>query len=104
MKEISIEFPGVKALDKVNFTTETGMTHALIVANGAGKSNLMKVFSGAYSHYTGSIEIGGQTVDIIIPKDAQDHGIQIVYQEVDTALIPYLTVGENVMLNHMVSS
>lgn len=104
MKEISIEFPGVKALDKVNFTTETGMTHALIGANGAGKSTLMKVLSGAYSHYTGSIEIGGQTVDIRTPKDAQDHGIQIVYQEVDTALIPYLTVGENVMLNHMVSS
>lgn len=103
MKDITISFPGVKALDGVDFITETGRTHALIGANGAGKSTLMKVLSGAYGHYTGEIEIGGEKVEIRTPKDAQDHGIQIVYQEVDTALVPYLTVGENIMLNQMVS-
>lgn len=103
MKEISIEFPGVKALDKVDFTTETGTTHALIGANGAGKSTLMKVLSGAYAHYTGKIYLGGKEVNIRTPKDAQENGIQIVYQEVDTALIPYLTVGENIMLNETVN-
>lgn len=103
MKNISIEFPGVKALNEVNFTTETGTTHALIGANGAGKSTLMKVLSGAYNHYTGEIFIDGKKVDIRSPKDAQDQGIQIVYQEVDTALVPYLTVGENIMLNETVN-
>ncbi|QED48123.1 sugar ABC transporter ATP-binding protein [Cytobacillus dafuensis] len=103
MKNISIEFPGVKALDEVFFSTKTGMTHALIGANGAGKSTLMKVLSGAYGHYTGEIYIEGKKIDIRTPKDAQDNGIQIVYQEVDTALIPYLTVGENIMLNETVN-
>ncbi|WP_106769229.1 sugar ABC transporter ATP-binding protein [Paenibacillus faecalis] len=103
MKQISIEFPGVKALDNVDFATETGSSHALIGANGAGKSTLMKVLSGAYSHYTGEIYIDGQLVHIRSPKDAKDLGIQIVYQEVDTALIPYLTVGENIMLDDTVN-
>ncbi|MDZ5474070.1 sugar ABC transporter ATP-binding protein [Bacillus sp. 31A1R] len=103
MKNISIEFPGVKALNEVNFTTETGTSHALIGANGAGKSTLMKVLSGAYNHFTGEIFLDGQKVNITSPKDAQNLGIQIVYQEVDTALIPYLTVGENIMLNETVN-
>ncbi|WLR57797.1 sugar ABC transporter ATP-binding protein [Mesobacillus subterraneus] len=103
MKNITIEFPGVKALDDVSFSTETGTTHALIGANGAGKSTLMKVLSGAYNHYTGEIYLNGEKIDIRTPKDSQDYGIQIVYQEVDTALIPYLTVGENIMLNETVN-
>ena len=103
MKDITIEFPGVKALDSVNFVTESGVSHALIGANGAGKSTLMKVLSGAYNHYTGEIFMNGEQVTIRSPKDAQDLGIQIVYQEVDTALIPYLSVAENIMLNETVS-
>lgn len=103
MKNISIEFPGVKALNEVSFSTETGTTHALIGANGAGKSTLMKVLSGAYHHYTGEICLDGKQVHIRLPKDAQNLGIQIVYQEVDTVLIPYLTVGENIMLNETVN-
>ncbi|RID84286.1 sugar ABC transporter ATP-binding protein [Mesobacillus zeae] len=103
MKNITIEFPGVKALDEVSFSTETGTTHALIGANGAGKSTLMKVLSGAYNHYTGDIFLDGEQIVIRSPKDAQKHGIQIVYQEVDTALIPYLTVGENILLNETVN-
>lgn len=103
MKNISIEFPGVKALNNVNFRTEAGTVHALIGANGAGKSTLMKVLSGAYNHFTGEILIDKESISIKSPKDAQELGIQIVYQEVDTALISYLTVGENIMLNEMVN-
>lgn len=103
MRGISIEFPGVKALDQVDFSSQTGRSHALIGANGAGKSTLMKVLSGAYNHYDGEIFIDGEKVDIRTPRDAQDIGIQIVYQEVDTALIPSLSVGENILLNETVN-
>jgi simple sugar transport system ATP-binding protein len=98
MKNVSIDFPGVRALNGVDFTISSGKTHALIGANGAGKSTLMKVLSGAYNHYTGEITMNGQLLSIRSPKNAMDSGIQIVYQEVDTALIPYLTVAENIML------
>lgn len=98
MKNISIAFPGVQALSKVDFTMNAGTTHALIGANGAGKSTLMKVLAGAYGHYEGEISFDGQVAPIRTPKDAKDAGIQIVYQEVDTALIPYLSVAENIML------
>ncbi|WP_309122257.1 sugar ABC transporter ATP-binding protein [Paenibacillus sp.] len=102
MSRISIAFPGVQALADVDFRAEAGRAHALIGANGAGKSTLMKVLSGAYDHYTGDIRIDGEAVRIRSPKDAKDVGIQIVYQEVDTALIPNLTVGENIMLESLV--
>ncbi len=104
MERISIEFPGVKALHDVHFSTATGVVHALIGANGAGKSTLMKVLSGAYAHYTGEIRIDGRPVNIRSPKDAREQGIRIVVQEVDTALVPYLTVGENIMLDEMTSA
>ena len=104
MRKISIEFPGVKALSDVDFSVQSGTAHALVGANGAGKSTLMKVLSGAHVHYSGDIFIDGMKRDIRSPKAAQEQGIQIVHQEVDTALIPYLTVGENVMLNDMVQN
>lgn len=103
MKNISIEFPGVKALSEVDFKLESGSLHALIGANGAGKSTLMKVLSGAYSHYTGDIYLDGNQVVIDSPKTAKEIGVDIVYQEVDTALIPYLDVGENIMLDILVN-
>ncbi|MGM8364459.1 sugar ABC transporter ATP-binding protein [Virgibacillus sp. W0181] len=103
MKNISIEFPGVKALSEVDFEMETGTIHALIGANGAGKSTLMKVLSGAYNHYTGEIFFNDEKVAIRSPKDAKELGVDIVYQEVDTALIPYLSVGENIMLDVLVN-
>ncbi len=99
MKDISIEFPGVKALSNVDFSLTGGRIHALIGANGAGKSTLMKVLAGANAHYTGQIFVEGEPVEIRCPRNAKDLGIEIVYQEVDTALIPYLTVAENVMFN-----
>ncbi len=104
MESISIEFPGVKALSDVDLNLRSGTIHALVGANGAGKSTLMKVLSGAYNHYTGRIFVNGQEVDIRTPRDAKKLGIQIVYQEVDTALIPHLSVAENIMLDVLVNS
>lgn len=103
MKDISIEFPGVKALSDVDFKMETGKSYALVGANGAGKSTLMKVLAGANPHYTGEIYKNGEQIEIRSPKDAVNQKIAIVYQEVDTALIPYLSVAENVMFNIMIN-
>jgi len=103
MKNISIEFPGVKALSNVDFQVESGEVRAVVGANGAGKSTLMKVLSGAYGHYTGEIYINGELCEIRTPLDAKEHGIEIVYQEVDTALFPYLSVAENIMFNTLVT-
>lgn len=103
MKNINIEFPGVKALKNVDFEIASGDIRALIGANGAGKSTLMKILSGAYSHYGGEIIFNDKKVDIKTPLDSKKNGIEIVYQEVDVALIPYLTVGENIMLDFLVN-
>lgn len=104
MKDISIVFPGVKALDQVTFTAKPGSVHALIGANGAGKSTLMKVLAGAYDHFSGEINLGGKQLSISTPTDSQKAGVQIVYQEVDAALIPTLTVAENIMLQETVQN
>ena len=63
-KNVSIEFPGVKALDDISFSTQTGSVHAVVGANGAGKSTLMKVLTGTYNTYTGEIAMDGQAVHI----------------------------------------
>lgn len=99
MKDIYVEFPGVKALTNVSFNMESGHIYALIGANGAGKSTLMKVLSGVNSHYTGSVSIDGVDCEIRSPKAAKELGIEIVYQEVDVALAQNLSVAENIMLN-----
>lgn len=104
MKNISIEFPGVKALKNVDFELQSGTIHAVIGANGAGKSTLMKILSGAYPHYTGEIYLNDELVQITDARKSKEFGIDIVYQEVDTALIPYLTVAENVMLDDLIFS
>ena len=103
-RHVSIEFPGVKALDDVTFEVETGEVRAVVGANGAGKSTLMKVLAGANPTYTGDVLLNGQVVHLREPVDAKKLGIQIVYQEVDTALVPTLSVAENIMLNEMVMS
>lgn len=101
-KKVSIEFPGVKALSDCDFEISTGVIHAVMGANGAGKSTLMKVLAGSNPTYTGEILYNGKPVEIRNPKTAKELGIQIVYQEVDMALIPSLTVAENVMFNDTV--
>lgn len=101
-RKVSIEFPGVKALSDVDFEVSTGMIHAVMGANGAGKSTLMKVIAGSNPGYTGEVLYNGQPVEVRTPMAAKKLGIQIVYQEVDTALMPNLTVAENVMFNDVV--
>ena len=61
----------------------------------------MKVLSGAHSHFEGTIHINGEAATIHTPKDAASYGVQTVHQEVDTALVPYLSVGENMMIHEM---
>ncbi len=101
-RKVSIEFPGVKALSDVDFEIATGEIRAVVGANGAGKSTLMKVLAGANPDYTGEVLLNGEVVEVRTPSAAKKLGIQIVYQEVDTALIPTLSVAENVMLNHTI--
>ena len=99
---VSIEFPGVKALTNVDFEVSTGEIRAVVGANGAGKSTLMKILAGANPGYSGKVTLNGKAIDLHSPMAAKKHGIQIVFQEVDTALVPTLSVAENVLLNHMV--
>ena len=101
-KHVSIEFPGVKALDDINFSVSTGEICAVVGANGAGKSTLMKVLAGANPTYTGEVFLNGKKVEVRTPVDAKKLGVQIVYQEVDTALYPTLTVAENIVQSDMI--
>ena len=103
-KNVSISFPGGKALDSVDFEVSTGEIRAVVGANGAGKSTLMKVLAGANPGYTGEVLLDDQVVELRTPIDAKKLGVQIVYQEVDTSLVPTLSVAENIMINEMVMS
>jgi len=96
MKNITKTFPGVLALEKVNFELKKGEVHVLIGENGAGKSTLMKVLTGVYQPDEGFIEINGQNVKINSPREAQNHKISTIYQEFN--LIPHLTVSQNIFL------
>ncbi len=96
MEGIGKSFPGVRALDKVDFMLRCGEIHALMGENGAGKSTLVKVLTGVYSLDEGSIRLEGHPVVIRSPQDAQRNGISTVYQEVN--LCPNLTVAENLFL------
>lgn len=90
------EFPGVKALNQVDFTLLKGEIHALLGENGAGKSTLMKVLSGVYRKDGGEIKLDGKSIEITGPRQAQNLGIGIIHQEMN--LVPALTVMENVFL------
>jgi simple sugar transport system ATP-binding protein len=93
---ISKRFPGVQALDGVNFSVRHGEIHALMGENGAGKSTLIKVLTGVYPRDSGCVLREGQPIDPRSPKAAEALGISTVYQEVN--LIPHLSVAENVCL------
>ena len=98
MRGICKSFPGVKALNNVDFTLRKGEIHALMGENGAGKSTLIKVLTGVYEKDAGSIEIEGYPGEAHIhsPQQAQNIGISTVYQEI--TLCPNLTVAENMFI------
>ena len=100
-KDISVEFPGVKALDGVDFQLLPGEIHALVGANGAGKSTLMKVLAGTNPDYSGQVLLDGRPVELRSPGAAQQMGIHIVCQEVDQALAPALSAAENMLLDEL---
>ncbi|MBL0373601.1 sugar ABC transporter ATP-binding protein [Rhizobium sp. KVB221] len=99
MRDISKQFPGVRALSGVSLTVRFGTVHAIVGENGAGKSTLMKILSGTYQPTAGSIEIDGAEVRMHNPADGQKLGIRMVHQELN--LVPDLTVAENVFLGRM---
>ena len=96
LKDISKQYPGVRALDGVGFELNAGEVHCLVGENGAGKSTLMKILSGALSKDSGEIIIDGKKVEIHSPSDALKFGIGIIYQ--DFKLVPELSVAENIFL------
>lgn len=100
MKSITKTFPGVKALDNVNLRVEEGEIHALVGENGAGKSTLMNVLSGIYPYgtYDGDIVYNGKVCQFHKIKDSENLGIVIIHQEL--ALVPYMTIGENMFLGN----
>ncbi len=100
MKGITKTFPGVKALDNVNLQVEEGEIHALVGENGAGKSTLMNILSGVYpfGSYEGEIFYEGERCEFQKIKDSEKKGIVIIHQEL--ALVPYMTIGENMFLGN----
>jgi L-arabinose transport system ATP-binding protein len=96
---VSMEFPGVKALDDVSFEVRAGSIHALMGENGAGKSTLLKILSGAYSPTSGALAIGGERKIFNDTADALAAGIAVIYQELH--LVPEMSVAENLFLGHL---
>ncbi len=102
MQDITKRFPGLTALDSVDFSVRPGEIHALIGQNGAGKSTLMKVLAGVYPIEVGEIRIEGRPVRFTHPRDALRVGIGVVYQ--DLSLVPKLSVADNVFLGRELGS
>jgi len=102
MVSITKTFPGVKALEDVSLTVRRGEIHGICGENGAGKSTLMKVLSGVYPHgtYTGDIMFEGEPVRFGSINDSEHVGIVIIHQEL--ALVPYLSIAENIFLGNEV--
>lgn len=96
MTDICKNFPGVKALDHVNFELRSGEVMALIGENGAGKSTLMKILSGVYTKDSGTVEINGKVYEDLNPKKAQQLGVAIIHQELN--MCKHLSVAENIYL------
>ena len=99
---ISKEFPGVKALNQVNFKFYPGKVNAILGENGAGKSTLLKILTGVYTQYDGEIQLNGETVSFSSIKEAQNAGIAIIHQELN--LIPELSVTENLFLGREIKT
>ena len=104
MRNITKEFPGVKALSNVSFSVARGEIHCLVGENGAGKSTLMKVLSGVwpYGTYTGDVYFNGELQTFKHISDSEKAGIAIIYQEL--ALVPEMSVYENIFLGHEIGN
>ncbi len=100
MKEIEKSFFGVKALNGVNLKVKRGTIHAIVGENGAGKSTLMNVLSGVYPYgsYQGDIVYNGETCQFSTIPESEAKGIVIIHQEL--ALIPDMSIGENMFLGN----
>ena len=96
MENITKEFPGVKALDQIQFKVKKGTVHGLMGENGAGKSTLMKILFGIYSADRGTVKYKGKELKLTGPKDALEQGISMIHQELSP--VPYMTVAENIFL------
>ena len=96
MRGITKRFPGVLALDQVDFDLRPGEVHCLVGENGAGKSTLVKILAGAQPMDAGEILLAGDPIHIHSPHHAQELGISMIYQEFN--LSPYLSVAENIFL------
>lgn len=99
LKHICKEFPGVRALDNVDFTLLPGEVHVLLGENGAGKSTLIKILSGLYHPTSGEIYINGELQHFIGPKSAEKAGIATIYQELN--LCENLNVAENIFIGRL---
>lgn len=99
MKDIVKSFFGVRVLDQVSVDLYTGEVLALLGENGAGKSTLIKILNGDYQKDSGTILLNGQAMQFNEPRDAEQHGISMIYQELHYA--PDLTVAENLLLGHL---
>ncbi len=98
LKNITKVFPGVKALDNVDFSVKEGEIHALMGENGAGKSTLIKIITGVYKQNEGKMLVNGKEVSFNNPRDAFNAGINVVHQERN--LFPTFTVAGNIMIEH----
>ncbi len=98
IKGISKTFPGVTALEDVDFSLKRGEIHALVGENGAGKSTLIKIMTGVEHPDSGTIELEGKPVQVRSPQHSQEIGISTVYQEVN--LCTNISIAENIMLGH----
>jgi simple sugar transport system ATP-binding protein len=103
LSKITKSFGEQKVLKGVDFTVNSGEVHALLGANGAGKSTLMKILSGDYERDSGKITMDGKEQIFKTPADAKDAGIEMVVQEVDTALVSSLSIAENVTMNSFIN-
>jgi len=102
LTNISKFFPGVRALDKVNFSLYSGEVHALVGENGAGKSTMIKIIAGIYPQDEGLIFFKGNEVNFSSPMDSNAQGIKVVYQEL--SLVQELSIMENVFLGEFPSN
>jgi len=94
--DLCMEFPGVKALDRVHLQFEPGQVHALLGENGAGKSTLLKILSGVYTDYSGEVRLNGQRCSFRSTQDSMAAGMAIIHQELN--VFPNLTISENLFL------